>query len=116
MRFGRTLVSFIGLTVTLLCVEFWLIRGLAAQKSQIVFTHLGFDDYSAFATAAFVSTAALAATLLVAPDAEAGWCGNLVCGNNFDCCAKFENQAFEYACVPAGFCCPWEDPPGCWEP
>ena len=40
MRFGRTLVSFIGLTVMLLSAELWLRHGLAAQKSQIVFTNL----------------------------------------------------------------------------
>ena len=39
MRFGRALVSFIGLTVMLLCAELWLVRGLSAQKSQIAFTH-----------------------------------------------------------------------------
>ena len=31
MRFRRTLVSFIGLTVMLLSGELWLIQGLAAQ-------------------------------------------------------------------------------------
>ena len=41
MRFGRTLVSFIGLTVMLLCAELWLVRGLAAQKSQDCFYTLG---------------------------------------------------------------------------
>ena len=48
MRFGRTLVSFIGLTVMLLCAELWLVRGLAAQKSRIVFTHLGFDNFEIY--------------------------------------------------------------------
>ena len=48
MRFGRTLVSFIGLTVMLLCAELWLVRGLAAQKSQIVFTHLVFDNFEIY--------------------------------------------------------------------
>ena len=48
MRFGRALVSCIGLTVMLLCVELWLVRGLAAQKSQIVFTHLVFDNYEIY--------------------------------------------------------------------
>ena len=58
---------------------------------------------SAFATAAFVSTTALAATLLVAPDAGAGNCGDdLNCGNNFRCCIKFENQNFIYVCWLAG--------------
>ena len=48
MRFGRTLVSFIGLTVMLLSGELWLIQGLAAQQSRIVFTHLGFDNYEIY--------------------------------------------------------------------
>ena len=48
MRFGRTLVSFIGLTVMLLCAELWLVRGLAAQKSQVVFTHLVFDNFEIY--------------------------------------------------------------------
>ena len=48
MRFGRTLVSFIGLTVMLLSGELWLIGGLAAQKSRIVFSRLGFDNYEIY--------------------------------------------------------------------
>ena len=38
MRFGRTLMSFIGLTVLLLSGELWLRDGFAARESQIVFT------------------------------------------------------------------------------
>ena len=48
MRFGRTLVSFIGFAAMLLCAELWLVRGLAAQKSQIVFTHLVFDNFEIY--------------------------------------------------------------------
>ena len=48
MRFARTLVSFIGLTVMLLSAELWLTRGLAAQGSRIVFTHLGFDNFEIY--------------------------------------------------------------------
>ena len=48
MRFGRTLVSFIGLTVMLLCAELWLVRGLAAQKSRIAFSNLLFDNYEIY--------------------------------------------------------------------
>ena len=44
MRFGSTLVSFIGFTVMLLSGELWLGHGLAAQQSRIVFSHLGFDN------------------------------------------------------------------------
>ena len=48
MRFERTLVSFIGLTVMLLSGELWLRHGLAAQKSQIAFTHMGFDNFEIY--------------------------------------------------------------------
>ena len=48
MRFGRTLARFIGLTVMLLCVELWLIGGLAAQKARIAFTQIGFDNYEIY--------------------------------------------------------------------
>ena len=48
MRFGRTVVSFIGLTVMLLCAELWLVRGLAAQGSRIVFANLAFDNYEIY--------------------------------------------------------------------
>ena len=48
MRFGRTLVSFIGLTVMLLSGELWLIRLLAAQESRIVFSNLAFDNFEIY--------------------------------------------------------------------
>ena len=48
MRFWRTFVSCIGLTVMLVSAELWLIRGLAAQKSRIVFTNLVFDNYEIY--------------------------------------------------------------------
>ena len=48
MRFGRTLVSFIGLTVMLLCAELWLRHGLAAQGSRIVFSNLAFDNFEIY--------------------------------------------------------------------
>ena len=48
MRFGRTLVSCMGLTVMLLSGERWLIGGLAAQGSRIVFSHLGFDNFDIY--------------------------------------------------------------------
>ena len=48
MRFGRTLVSCIGLTVMLLSAELWFIGGLAAQGSRIVFSHLGFDNFEIY--------------------------------------------------------------------
>ena len=48
MRFGRTLVSFIGLTVMLLSAELWFIGGLAAQGSRIVFSHRAFDNFEIY--------------------------------------------------------------------
>ena len=48
MRFGRTPVSCIGLTVMLLSVELCLTGGLAAQKSRIVFAALRFDNYEIY--------------------------------------------------------------------
>ncbi len=48
MRFGRTLVSFIGLTVMLISSELWLIGGLAAQGSRIVFSHMIFDNFEIY--------------------------------------------------------------------
>ena len=48
MRFGRTLVSFIGLPVMLLSAVLWLIGGLAAQGSRIVFSNLAFDNFEIY--------------------------------------------------------------------
>ena len=48
MRFKRTLVSCIGLTVILLSAEVWFIGGLAAQGSRIVFSHLEFDNFEIY--------------------------------------------------------------------
>ena len=48
MRFGRTLVSFIGLTVMLLISELWLTGGLAAQEPRIVFSNLAFDNFEIY--------------------------------------------------------------------
>ena len=53
---------------------------------------------SAFATAAMVSTTALAMTLLVAPDAEAN-CGPKVCQAGQKCCMKWVGQHMYYDCV-----------------
>ena len=55
---------------------------------------------SAFATAALVSTTALAATLLVAPDAEAHGkhCGPLHCEWDEDCCMIWIPQVMHYQC------------------
>ena len=95
------------------------LRSMAKRKvSDFLLREEGMvGNRSAFATAALVSTTALATALVVTPDAEANNnCGALNCGEREDCCWRFVNQDHEYACVPHGFCCPWEDPPGCIEP
>ena len=72
---------------------------------------------SAFATAALVSSTALAAALVVTPSAEANNnCGALNCDRFQDCCWRFVNQVHQYACVPHKACCPWENPQddNCW--
>ena len=48
MRFRRTLVSFIGLTVMLLSGELGLTQELAAQNSRIVFSRLGHDNFEIY--------------------------------------------------------------------
>ena len=48
MRFERTLVSFIGLTVMLISSELWPIGGLAAQGPRIVFSNLAFDNWEIY--------------------------------------------------------------------
>ena len=48
MRFGRTLVSFIGLTVMLVSGEMWLRHALAAQGPRIVFSNLVFDNFEIY--------------------------------------------------------------------
>ena len=48
MRFGRSLMWFVGITVMLLSGELWLIRGLAAQGSRIVFSNLVFDNFEIY--------------------------------------------------------------------
>ncbi len=48
MRFGRTLVWFIGFTVMLSSGELWLIGELAAQEPRIVFATLRLDNYEIY--------------------------------------------------------------------
>ena len=48
MRFGHTIISFIGLTAMLLSTELRLIGGLAAQGSRIVFRNIAFDNYEIY--------------------------------------------------------------------
>ena len=63
---------------------------------------------SAFATAAFVSTTALAATLLIAPDAEAHDpnCGDRDCAPGQQCCWIWRDQVMSYRCIPWWGKCP----------
>ena len=85
------------------------LRSMAKRKvSDFLLREEGMvGNRSAFATAALVSTTALAMTLVVAPNAEAGEkCGKGECPHNFECCTKFENQVFTYTCVPHGWECP----------
>ena len=48
MRFERTLVSFIGLTVMLISSELRSIGGVAAQGPRIVFSNLAFDNFEIY--------------------------------------------------------------------
>ena len=87
------------------------LRSMAKRKvSDFLLREEGMvGNRSAFATAALVSTTALAMTLVVAPNAEAGEkCGGGECPHNFDCCSRFVNQSFDYVCVPHGNPCPWD--------
>ena len=63
------------------------LRSMAKRKvSDFLLREEGMvGNRSAFATAALVSTTALAMTLLVAPDAKAAWCP-VNCADNFWCC------------------------------
>ena len=57
---------------------------------------------SAFATAALVSTTALAMTLLVAPDTQAAtWCPGVHCPGNMWCCWNGEQHYFCRGLGPA---------------
>ena len=56
---------------------------------------------SAFATAALVSTTALAMTLLVVPDANAGVCGNAECNKMYCCWNKKGGPEAVYSCTDA---------------
>ena len=48
MRFGRSLIWFVRLTVMLLSGELWLTGGLAAQGPRIAFSSLVFDNYEIY--------------------------------------------------------------------
>ena len=88
------------------------LRSVAKQKvSDFLTREEGMvGNRSAFATAALVSTTALAATLLVAPDAEAAVC-NPACNEWSRCCKVYACGGFwQFICVPNAFPCP---PDGC---
>ena len=54
---------------------------------------------SAFATAALVSTTALAMTLLVVPDADAGECAGWQCDKKYCCWNKDSGPKAVYKCT-----------------
>ena len=86
------------------------LRSVAKQKvSDFLTREEGMvGNRSAFATAALVSTTALAMTLLVAPDAEAEkWCPNArgYCWDDEDCCWNGAMGArARYWCADEGDC------------
>ena len=84
------------------------LRSMAKRKvSDFLLREEGMvGNRSAFATAALVSTTALAMTLFVAPSADAGECD---CGENEHCCVWIANQTLHYGCRPHGVACPQGD-------
>ena len=82
------------------------LRSVAKRKvSDFLLREEGMvGNRSAFATAALVSTATLAMTLLLTPSAEAAGCGP--CPHWARCCSWVENQVLIYRCVPKIFDCP----------
>ena len=80
------------------------LRSMAKRKvSDFLLREEGMvGNRSAFATAALVSTTALAMTLLVAPEAgaQAPNCGPLVCNAGDNCCTWWDNeyQVMRYWC------------------
>ena len=84
------------------------LRSMAKRKvSDFLLREEGMvGNRSAFATAALVSTTALAATLLVAPSAEAAGC-NPACNPDWEkCCKVYDCGTFLFICVPKGAPCP----------
>ena len=84
------------------------LRSIAKRKvSDFLLREDGMvGNRSAFATAALVSTTALAMTLLVAPDAKAGWCP-AGCQAPLWCCWDGHQM----------YWCRWDDDPDytCWK-
>ena len=86
------------------------LRSMAKQKvSDFLLREEGIvGNRSAFATAAFVSTTALAMTLFVVPDADAGTCGGEGCNAQFCCTA---DGGVNYLCTNNDLQYPWH----CWD-
>ncbi len=85
------------------------LRSMAKRKvSDFLLREEGMvGNRSAFATAALVSTTALAMTLLVVPNVEAQQaCGPLLCGAGEKCCMKWVPPVMQYNCVPMNQPCP----------
>ena len=84
------------------------LRSMAKRKvSDFLLREEGtVGNRSAFATAALVSTTALAATLLVAPSAEAAGCKPACNPDWARCCSWVENQTLIYQCVAKARPCP----------
>ena len=82
------------------------LRSVAKRKvSDFLLREEGMvGNRSAFATAALVSTASLAMTLLVAPSAEAAGCGG--CPDWARCCQVYDCGNWRFICVPRAFPCP----------
>ena len=84
------------------------LRSMAKRKvSDFLLREEGMvGNRSAFATAALVSTTALAMTLLVAPDAKAGWCP-AGCNEDTFCCWDGGGHYFCRGFPVAGYTC-WQ--------
>ena len=87
------------------------LRSVAKRKvSDFLLREEGMvGNRSAFATAALVSTTALAMTLLVAPGAETHPhnCGDKDCVPGYECCRVWndEEEIMTYHCIPLNAWC-----------
>ena len=87
------------------------LRSMAKRKvSDFLLREEGMvGNRSAFATAALVSTASLAMTLLVAPSAEAAGCVPACNPDWGKCCSWIRNGTLVYGCRAQGGPCPPDD-------
>ena len=83
------------------------LRSVAKRKvSDFLLREEGMvGNRSAFATAALVSTTALAMTLLVAPSAEAARCASPCDPEIQHCCGVVQNGRLYYKCFALAFGC-----------